>query len=105
MQDWKTYLWLTFVALCAGMIRLPDVLKDANGKTRWGMLVLQFPTALVMVVLAKAAAPFILHFFPYAGDLVVDGLTAFFAFAGPMAVPKLLDALIDVLKTRLGGTR
>jgi hypothetical protein len=105
MQDWKTYGWLTFLALCASMVRWPDIVKDKEGHARWGLLFIQFPTAIATGAMAHAAAPAVQHFLPYAGDFVAEGLASAFAFAGPLAAPKLIDALIDIVRNRLGGTR
>jgi hypothetical protein len=102
-QTWWEYGWLMLIALCASAYRLPDNLRDSNGKVRWAMLWIQLPTAFATGIVAHAAGPAVVHFLPYAGNFVVDGLTGVFAFAGPLAVPKLFDALTDIIKRRLGG--
>ena len=101
LQNWKSYAWLMLIALCASAIRWPDIVRDKDGKFRWGMLLLQLPVAFATGVVAHALVPAALHWFPYAGDFVGEGLAGVLAFAGPLAVVRVFDALSN----RLGGTR
>src|SRR5882672_1984671 len=52
MTAWKTYLWLTFVGLCASAVNWPQVIYDGNGKLRWGVLAMQIPIAFSIGVMS-----------------------------------------------------
>jgi hypothetical protein len=97
-EDWKTLAWLTLVALCASAFRWNEFAYK-EGKFRLGMLVLQIPTAFGIAVIAHAAEPAILHFFPYAGDYLADGITGVLSFAGPLVFARGVEVLIG----KIGG--
>lgn len=93
-DDWKTYAWLTLVALAASAFRWHELAYDAAGKFRWGIIVLQLPTAFAIGTVAHAATPAVLHFFPYAGSFLSEGLAGVFSFAGPLVVTRVVDAAL-----------
>jgi hypothetical protein len=93
-QDWKSYVWLTLIALFAGAFRWPDIVKDSAGHWRWGALFLQLPTAFAVAVVAHAAVPALVHFVPYAGEYVAEGLTGVLAFIGPLVFTRVFDSLL-----------
>lgn len=94
-DDWRSYLWLPFLALCASAFRWHDIAYDSKGSFRWGVIVFQVPTAFAIGTVAHAATPTVLHFAPYAGPFVAEGLAGVLAFTGPLFITRLADGVLS----------
>ena len=95
MTAWKTYLWLTFIGLCASAVNWPQVIYDGNGKLRWGVLAMQIPIAFSIGVMSHdLLMPLAKHMFPELAESISWGFTSILAFIGPLGVQKLFDGVL-----------
>lgn len=95
----KTWVILMLIAAAASSMRLADVIRDpVSGNIRWSAVMVHTSTAITMTVIAKSAEAFLLHWLPYAGPFAVYGLTAFLVGWGPLAAPKVIDAIVDRIR-------
>ena len=52
MNAWKTYLWLTFIGLMASAVNWSTIVRDENGRLRWGTIAFQIPLAFSIGVMS-----------------------------------------------------
>lgn len=101
MTAWKTYLWLTFIGLCASAVNWSVVLKDPSGKIRWGALALQLPVAFSIGVMSHdLLMPLAKHVIPELSESISFGFASILSFMGPLGVQKVFDGALR--KTGLG---
>lgn len=93
MTAWKTYLWLTFIGLAASAVNWGAVMHDANGKIRWGALLLQLPVAFSIGVMSHdLLMPLAKHVLPELSENISFGFASMLSFMGPLSVQKLFDS-------------
>lgn len=101
MTAWKTYLWLTFIGLCASTVNWGSVMRDPNGKIRWGAIALQVPVAFSIGIMSHDfLMPLAKHVIPELSENISYGFASILAFMGPLGVQKVFDGALR--KTGLG---
>lgn len=95
MTAWKTYLWLTFIALMASAVNWGSVMRDSAGNIRWGALILQLPVAFSIGVMSHdLLLPLAKHVLPELMESISYGFTSMLAFMGPLSVQRLFDSVM-----------
>jgi hypothetical protein len=101
MSAWKTYLWLTFIGLCASTVNWASVVKDDKGKLRWGAIALQLPIAFSIGVMSHdLLLPLAKHVIPELSESISFGFASLLSFMGPLGVQKVFDGALR--RTGLG---
>lgn len=92
MTSWKTYAWLTFIGLMASTVNWAAVMRDANGKIRWGALALQLPVAFSIGVMSHdLLMPLAKHVIPELSESISFGFASLLSFIGPLSVQRIFD--------------